>query len=261
MKTANCKLQIANSNPVRRPSLVGAFRHSRFVIRHSSSRRKAARGFTLIELLVVISVILILVGILYPVYSRAKENARIAACRTNLHQLGMLLAQYHLDHNAYPPPATGPDTGGLAVLDPAGKYTCPDDPRKTTAGFRLSYNTDDRGIGSQITYNYYGYDANGYDVNTPATYLIPAQTTLEPPQELKDQGIDSWLKFPMLANRQAPKYTIVTHCTFHYEARNGLAVILRLDGSVKAVPQARDTWNKDLGGGVTKWISQPIEGS
>ena len=50
------------------------------------SRRRDA--FTLIELLVVIAIIAILAAILFPVFARARENARKSTCQSNLKQLG-----------------------------------------------------------------------------------------------------------------------------------------------------------------------------
>src|SRR5687768_5395404 len=55
------------------------------------------RGFTLIELLVVIAIIALLAAILFPVFARARENARRTTCASNLKQLGLGLAQYTQD--------------------------------------------------------------------------------------------------------------------------------------------------------------------
>jgi len=46
-------------------------------------------GFTLIELLVVIAIIAILAAILFPVFARARENARKASCMSNVKQLAV----------------------------------------------------------------------------------------------------------------------------------------------------------------------------
>ena len=69
---------------------------------HSASkmlRRPAHRGFTLIELLVVIAIIAILAAILFPVFARARENARRASCLSNLRQIGLAWLQYAQDYD------------------------------------------------------------------------------------------------------------------------------------------------------------------
>ena len=69
----------------------------------SSTRRK---GFTLIELLVVIAIIAILAAILFPVFARARENARRASCQSNLKQIGLGILQYKQDYDERYPAAT-----------------------------------------------------------------------------------------------------------------------------------------------------------
>lgn len=57
------------------------------------------KGFTLIELLVVISIIALLAAILFPVFGRARENARRSSCASNMKQLGLGAQQYEQDND------------------------------------------------------------------------------------------------------------------------------------------------------------------
>ena len=60
--------------------------------------RTQLRGFTLIELLVVVAIIAILAAILFPVFARARENARRTSCLSNQKQLGVAAMQYLQDN-------------------------------------------------------------------------------------------------------------------------------------------------------------------
>ena len=59
---------------------------------------KRRLGFTLIELLVVIAIIAILAAILFPVFVRAKEQAQVTVCLSNLRQIGTSIELYRGDH-------------------------------------------------------------------------------------------------------------------------------------------------------------------
>ncbi len=97
---------------------------------HSQTRS----AFTLIELLVVIAIIAILASILFPVFGRARENARRASCQSNLKQLGLGFQQYAQDYDGWTM-GSGVFVGGGAyhswpsVLFPYVKsdqlFTCP----------------------------------------------------------------------------------------------------------------------------------------
>ena len=90
------------------------FRASRQTIRNGKT------AFTLIELLVVIAIIAILAAILFPVFARARENARRSACMSNLKQIGLAAAQYTQDYDENILPirsyATCPATGSCGYF-------------------------------------------------------------------------------------------------------------------------------------------------
>ena len=92
-------------------------------------------GFTLIELLVVIAIIAILAAILFPVFARARENARRSSCQSNLKQIGLGWLQYSQDYDEkmVPYSSNGTTSGfshnwGLAIqpyLQSVQVFTCP----------------------------------------------------------------------------------------------------------------------------------------
>jgi prepilin-type N-terminal cleavage/methylation domain-containing protein len=78
-------------------------------------------GFTLIELLVVIAIIGILAVILFPVFARARENARRTSCVSNLKQIGLGTMQYLQDNDErFPPPFDGPWGGPYKTQTTSG---------------------------------------------------------------------------------------------------------------------------------------------
>jgi prepilin-type N-terminal cleavage/methylation domain-containing protein/prepilin-type processing-associated H-X9-DG protein len=95
-------------------------RQFEYSVRREKSSSKFAsvphseHGFTLIELLVVIAIIAILAAILFPVFARARENARRASCSSNLKQIGLAYMQYSQDYDEKLPQN---DTTGTTVFD------------------------------------------------------------------------------------------------------------------------------------------------
>jgi prepilin-type N-terminal cleavage/methylation domain-containing protein len=77
---------------------------------------KTRRGFTLIELLVVVAIIALLVAILIPALTEARELAARAVCASNQHQIVLGLILYTSDYNAKLPPTTWPEFGGQSNL-------------------------------------------------------------------------------------------------------------------------------------------------
>jgi len=103
-------------------------------------KNKRSKGFTLIELLVVIAIIAILASILFPVFARARENARRSSCMSNVKQIALGAMMYVQDYDekympqwedrdgsgGYNPNginATGRDQGWAMLLQPYVKST------------------------------------------------------------------------------------------------------------------------------------------
>jgi prepilin-type N-terminal cleavage/methylation domain-containing protein/prepilin-type processing-associated H-X9-DG protein len=81
------------------------------------------KGFTLIELLVVISIIAILLAILIPSLSKAREKVKDTACKSNLKNVGLALLMY-LDANERKlPPANR--ANGFLWYDATGEVCRP----------------------------------------------------------------------------------------------------------------------------------------
>ena len=108
--------------------------------------RRAFPAFTLIELLVVIAIIAILAAILFPVFARARENARRSSCQSNLKQIGLGVLQYAQDYDEKYP--TGADSAALSWQQKTQPYL------KSTQIFVCPSNTNSEAIASSATQGY-----------------------------------------------------------------------------------------------------------
>lgn len=74
--------------------------------------RQKQRAFTLVELLVVVGIISLLIGILLPTLSRARQSSNRIACLSNLRQLAVGLILYCQDNQGWLPRAAPSATLG-----------------------------------------------------------------------------------------------------------------------------------------------------
>lgn len=129
--------------------------------------KKRSSGFTLIELLVVIAIIAILAAILFPVFSKARANARRTVCQSNLKQIGLSFVQYMQDYDSrFPLDAQGMTTLGWAYeIQPYTKseqiLQCPDEDSDPIGGTTLEARA------AALTFSDYFYNINiGYTSTT-----------------------------------------------------------------------------------------------
>ena len=112
-------------------------------------KHQQVKAFTLIELLVVIAIIAILAAILFPVFARARENARRSSCQSNLKQIGLGVLQYAQDYDEkYPIGTAGGPVGArgrgwagqcLPYIKSTQIFTCPSDTKAPNANAQISY--------------------------------------------------------------------------------------------------------------------------
>jgi prepilin-type N-terminal cleavage/methylation domain-containing protein len=84
-------------------------------------RRRSLHGFTLVELLVVVAIVALLLAVLLPSLSKARESARRAICLANQHQLHLAATIYSNEWQGWLPyRGTSPHGPHMAFFDGPG---------------------------------------------------------------------------------------------------------------------------------------------
>jgi prepilin-type N-terminal cleavage/methylation domain-containing protein/prepilin-type processing-associated H-X9-DG protein len=147
--------------------------------------KKIKSGFTLIELLVVIAIISILAAILFPVFARARENARRSSCQSNLKQIGLGLIQYSQDYDEKLVPwrnvGTTPNIRWIDAVQPYVKsrqlFTCP----SNVGANREFDNGGSYAANIQNDYATTGNQPPFSTVENPATPIVRALAQIQSP--------------------------------------------------------------------------------
>ena len=185
--------------------------------------RRDPMAFTLIELLVVVAIIAVLVSLLLPALSRAKDKAKGSVCLSNMKQIGMAHQFYTEDHDgqfvqlakAEPSPPDAivpydsqtfwPDLLQEVLGKSAQIHSCPSVPQH--AGFGIGMNHPELGL-----YLRRAWDVKLSDVEHPReTVLFADAHTIINPQERnpdlwradRNQGGLLWFRTP----NNEPYYT------------------------------------------------------
>ncbi|AQQ69798.1 PilD-dependent protein PddA [Limihaloglobus sulfuriphilus] len=116
--------------------------------------KRQNQGFTLIELLVVISIIALLMAVMMPALSKARETAKRTICMSNLKQLGLASVTYASENRFLP----------FNTITPSGSNS-------STPGFHnymLKY-------GSTLKWINHGLLFGQKYISTPEVYFCPSQ--------------------------------------------------------------------------------------
>jgi prepilin-type N-terminal cleavage/methylation domain-containing protein len=178
------------------------------------------KAFTLIELLVVVAIITLLISILLPSLSRARESAKSVQCRSNLHSIAQAIRNYINENNSFYPPMAifpsyektlhptsprppmsvvlGPYLGDLQASETSRNtvFACPSDRiidlgSKQNETYKDAENVTDLGVPQHGETTWFAWQGSSYEP-LPGFSLVDAQGRWRLNQESaeKAQGVD-----------------------------------------------------------------------
>ncbi len=213
---------------------------------------RSIKGFTLIEMIVVVAIIAILMAMIFPVFSRVKEQAVRNSCIHNMRVIAQGVMIYHQDYNAYPNMPGGVGLRGIprggvtglnisAISIAESSLWCTRDTYPERLG-RTDISRDQTDSTYQYGYNRFGYVTTYSGLPFPVTTVEAANYFFGDPRVV-DPSFDSYdlankdckwnlglieqkngqpFNIPRglyqgLWNYRAPSNTIITMCLNHIE--------------------------------------------
>lgn len=190
-------------------------------------------GFSLVELLAIVVVIGVLAAFLLPVYARARQQAQLAPCVSNLQRIGQAMKLYLADHDGGLPVRMQSLTDARYIRDPQ-ILLCPDDRTGNWGGIicekgrdgRASTQALDRSLVSAsetIPYSYVNLFQPDWFSGEPGGWPVWKRKLL-----LQVENGNPGVAVCQMHGRHSPGVGFPPN-TIDYD---GLVLQLRLDGSV-----------------------------
>jgi len=233
------------------------------------------RAFTLIELLTVIAIIAALAAILFPVFSRVREQARQTSCISNMQEIQVKVSLYQQDYDAYPPLLLGvPENADGTPWQPGGgapakasdlksgflypaymkniaQFHCPNSGiTDQTVVVSADFPTG-AGFSGPATYGSHGLEGpdpaspipyhafNSYDITVDVGRIGAYQVVYSRDwTNAEGRGIDTRTDNPNQLKYPNPPLdkTIITWCNFHVQSGSDKCPVLMASGTARPVP-------------------------